>query len=385
MKKSLLNKIIREEVKAALSEASNSELDKFVNNFVKRLATIYGYKSPDAVMATFEAMKRLNLIHKDVNYKAPSGFSVVAEGAYESATRNELAMYISLLSTALRNEAADGNAAMVDFLTKDIEEVKAALKAKGGGVAESAYAMLGGSNPLTGDAMKTKIVEPALGPNFETVEMFKNNSFTPRYKQLDAKFPRAVTDKWKVLYRSDSYQGYAKISPDGKVIKAAVLGPGSIVGVFYVKSGAGINESKPLKEYTKTNFQATVPGSGRAKIDPAFFAKLMPKSAKTSKEAEARIKLYNGSTMFVHSQYFEVTPNGNMPNKPIYQLHQQQYYNNDYNAPANLKGESVNVTFLTVIDITDGGKGVDVGVCYVDTKVFLAEYKVIFQLLKSQS
>ena len=385
MKKSLLNKIIREEVKAALGEASNSELDKFVNNFVKRLATIYGYKSPDAVMATFEAMKRLNLIHKDVNYKAPSGFSVVAEGAYESATRNELAMYISLLSTALRNEKADGNTAMVDFLTKDIEEVKAALKAKGGGVAESAYAMLGGSNPLTGEAMKTKIVEPALGPNFETVEMFKNNSFTPRYKQLDAKFPRAVTDKWKVLYRSDSYQGYAKISPDGKVIKAAVLGPGSIVGVFYVKSGAGINESKPLKEYTKTNFQATVPGSGRAKIDPAFFAKLMPKSAKTSKEAEARIKLYNGSTMFVHSQYFEVTPNGNMPNKPIYQLHQSQYYNNDYNAPANLKGESVNVTFLTIIDITDGGKGVDVGVCYVDTKVFLEEYKMLFQLIKKVS
>ena len=385
MKKSLLHTIIREEVKAALGEASNSELDKFVSNFVKRLATIYGYKSPDAVMATFEAMKRLNLIHKDVNYKAPSGFSVVAEGAYESATRNELAMYISLLSTALRNEKADGNTAMVDFLTKDIEEVKAALKAKGGGVAESAYAMLGGSNPLTGDAMKTKIVEPALGPNFETVEMFKNNSFTPRYKQLDAKFPRAVTDKWKVLYRSDSYQGYAKISPDGKVIKAAVLGPGSIVGVFYVKSGAGINESKPLKEFTKTNFQATVPGSGRAKIDPAFFAKLMPKSAKTSKEAEARIKLYNGSTMFVHSQYFEVTPNGNMPNKPIYQLHQSQYYNNDYNAPANLKGESVNVTFLTIIDITDGGKGVDVGVCYVDTKVFLEEYKMLFQLIKKVS
>lgn len=385
MKKSLLHTIIREEVRAALGEASNSELDKFVNNFVKRLATIYGYKSPDAVMATFEAMKRLNLIHKDVNYKAPSGFSVVAEGAYESATRNELAMYISLLSTALRNEKADGNTAMVDFLTKDIEEVKAALKAKGGGVAESAYAMLGGSNPLTGDAMKTKIVEPALGPNFETVEMFKNNSFTPRYKQLDAKFPRAVTDKWKVLYRSDSYQGYAKISPDGKVIKAAVLGPGSIVGVFYVKSGAGINESKPLKEFTKTNFQATVPGSGRAKIDPAFFAKLMPKSAKTSKEAEARIKLYNGSTMFVHSQYFEVTPNGNMPNKPIYQLHQSQYYNNDYNAPANLKGESVNVTFLTIIDITDGGKGVDVGVCYVDTKVFLEEYKMLFQLIKKVS
>ena len=383
MKKSLLNKIIREEVKAALGEQLNPEMDRLVKSFVEGIAKRNDYGNQDALYAVFESLKRLNLIHKDVNYKAPSGMGVVAEGAYQSATRNELAMYISLLSTALRNEKADGNTAMVDFLTKDIEEVKAALKAKGGGVAESAYAMLGGSNPLTGEAMKTKIVEPALGPNFETVEMFKNDSFTPRYKQLDAKFPRAVTDKWKVLYRSDSYQGYAKISPDGKVIKAAVLGPGSIVGVFYVKSGAGINESKPLKEYTKTNFQAIVPGSGRAKIDPTMFAKLMPKSARTSKEAEARIKLYNGSTMFEHVQYFEVTPNGNMPNKPIYRLHQSQYYNNDYNAPANLKGESVNVTFLTVFDITNGE--VELGVCYVDTKVFLAEYKVIFQLLKSQS
>jgi hypothetical protein len=43
----------------------------------------------------------------------------------------------------------------------------------------------------------------------------------------------------------------------------------------------------------------------------------MPKSAKTSKEAEDRIKMYNGSTMFVHVQYFDVTPNGIMPNKPI--------------------------------------------------------------------
>lgn len=279
MKKSLLNKIIREEVKAALSEQVNPELDAMIKRFVAGLASKYSYQQSDAVMAMFEAMKRLGLINKDSNYMPADGLS---EGAYQSATRNELAMYISLLSTTLRNEKADGNTAMVDFLTKDIEEVKAALKAKGGSVAES---------------------------------------------------------------------------------------------------------SKPLKEYTETNFQATVPGSGRAKIDPAFFAKLMPKSAKTSKEAEARIKLYNGSTMFVHSQYFEVTPNGNMPNKPIYQLHQQQYYNNDYNAPANLKGESVNVTFLTVIDITNGDRenAVDVGVCYVDTKVFLAEYKVMFQLLKSQS
>ena len=116
------------------------------------------------------------------------------------------------------------------------EEIKAAFKTKNNKVQESYYDMLGGSNPLSNAAMKTNIVEPVLGPNFETVAMMTNSVFNPRYNQLDAKFPREMTDKWKVLYRSDSYQGYAKISPDGKVIKASVLGPGSIVGVFYVKS-----------------------------------------------------------------------------------------------------------------------------------------------------
>jgi hypothetical protein len=164
--------------------------------------------------------------------------------------------------------------------------------------------------------------------------------------------------------------------------KALNLGDIEIAGKI-IKPYITEKIAKQLKEYTKDNFQATVPGSGRPKIDPALFSKLMPKSAKTSKEAEDRIKMYNGSTMFVHVQYFDVTPNGNMPNKPIYRLYQQQYYNNDYNAPANLKGESVNVTFLTIFDITN--EEVELGVCYVDTKVFLDEYKVVFELLKNVS
>ena len=183
MKKSQLHKIIKEELQAVKEAGQvNPELDRTVSQFVAGLAKKYSYQQSDAVLAIFEAMKRLGLINKDID-----------------------SYIVSRLS-------------------------------------ESAYAMLGGSNPLTDEAMKTKIVEPALGPNFETVVMMTNSVFNPRYKQLDAKFPRAMTDKWKVLYRSDSYQGYAKISPDGKVIKASVLGPGSIVGVFYVKSGAGINE-----------------------------------------------------------------------------------------------------------------------------------------------
>ena len=114
------------------------------------------------------------------------------------------------------------------------------LKSKNNNVHESYYAMLGGPSPLSDASMKTKVVEPVLGPNFETVMMFKDDSFNPRYKQLEAKFPREIIDKWKLLYRSDSYQGYAKLSPDGKVIKATILDDGGVSGVFYVKSGDGI-------------------------------------------------------------------------------------------------------------------------------------------------
>ena len=111
------------------------------------------------------------------------------------------------------------------------------LKSKNNNVHESYYAALGGPSPLSDVAMKTKVVEPVLGPNFETVMMFKDSSSNPRYKQLEAKFPREIIDKWKLLYRSDSYQGYAKLSPDGKIIKATILDDGGISGVFYVKSG----------------------------------------------------------------------------------------------------------------------------------------------------
>jgi len=164
--------------------------------------------------------------------------------------------------------------------------------------------------------------------------------------------------------------------------KALNLGDIEIAGKI-IKPYITEKRAKQLKEYTVNDFRYITPGSGRPKIDPALFAKLMPKSAKTCKEAEARIKMYNGSTMFVHSQYFVVTPNGNMPNKPKYEIHQSQYYNNDYNAPANLKGQDVNVTFLTIFDVTNGE--VELGVCYVDTKVFLDEYKVVFELLKRVS
>ncbi len=58
-----IKKLIREEIAKAqnLKEAANPELDKSVDRFVKALATKYSYKDSDAVMAIFEALKRLNL------------------------------------------------------------------------------------------------------------------------------------------------------------------------------------------------------------------------------------------------------------------------------------------------------------------------------------
>ena len=290
MKKSLLQSIIREEVKAALGEVSNPELDRTISQFVAGLAKKYDYQQSDAVMAIFEAMKRLGLINKNTNYMAADGLS---EG----------------------RSSEDGYA----------------IHAMVGGGQDSAQNFIDDNNI---DAQKL-------------IAYIKQNIPTN---------PAIKYDVRDYISGASGTVGGQKHLRD-KFIKQFQL-------------------ASPLKEYTSNPFKAIVPGSGRPAIDPAFFAKLMPKSARTSKEAYARIQQWNGKSLSVHSQYFEVTPNGNMPNRPIYQLHQQQY------------GGGSNVTFLTIIDVTDGGRGKsekDVGVCYVDTKVFLQEYKVVFQLLKSQS
>jgi hypothetical protein len=120
------------------------------------------------------------------------------------------------------------------------EEIKAAFKAKNNNIQENYYAGLGGSNPLSDSSMRTDIVEPNLGPNYEAFIMMNNWN---EYGKLDKQYPSLVTQGWKSLYRSDSGQGYARISPDGKVIKAAILTGNGIEGAFYVKSGGGINES----------------------------------------------------------------------------------------------------------------------------------------------
>lgn len=126
---------------------------------------------------------------------------------------------------------------IVSFLAYKISQIGGNKMANGGGVGASYYDLLGGSEPFTNSEMKSNVVEPNLGPNFETIMMFDENSnLNPKYNELKAKYPDEITKDWQLIYRSSNYQGYAEISPNRKVIKAAILNGGGIKGVFYVKS-----------------------------------------------------------------------------------------------------------------------------------------------------
>lgn len=84
MKKSQLYRIIKEELRA-LKEDTNPELDNLVRSFVEGLAKRNGYQQSDAVMAIFEAMKRLGFIDKNADYKAADALSEVGP-AYRVAS-----------------------------------------------------------------------------------------------------------------------------------------------------------------------------------------------------------------------------------------------------------------------------------------------------------
>lgn len=74
-----------------INEASNPEMDKLVTAFVNKIADRYDYPTSDAVMAIFEALKRKGFLHKSVNYKSPSGFSVEEAVSYRDYKRDESA------------------------------------------------------------------------------------------------------------------------------------------------------------------------------------------------------------------------------------------------------------------------------------------------------
>jgi hypothetical protein len=122
-------------------------------------------------------------------------------------------------------------------------------------------------------------------------------------------------------------------------------------------------------------------------LDRRIFKKLMPRTEKTSEEAMERIWTFEGNTMFAHYQYHIVKPNGNKPNRPTYRLHDSQYWLNDTQMKWQGRDpkEKVNVTLVTVFDITDPMKEQNLGKIYVDTTVYLDEMKRVFELIKHQS
>jgi hypothetical protein len=72
------------------NEAVNPELDKTVKRFVDGLASKYAYKSSDAIMAIFEALKRLGLMDKNVNYKASGMAEAMSTDPQDSPTIYDL-------------------------------------------------------------------------------------------------------------------------------------------------------------------------------------------------------------------------------------------------------------------------------------------------------
>ncbi len=104
---------------------------------------------------------------------------------------------------------------------------------------ESLMSTLGGETPYGKYEMIKNIVEPNLGKDYKAYVMFDGPK--GEYDMIKNKYA-SNTENWKDLYRSSNYQGYAKISPNGNIIKATVLDKGGIVGAIYIKNS--IQESK---------------------------------------------------------------------------------------------------------------------------------------------
>jgi hypothetical protein len=143
-----------------------------------------------------------------------------------------------------------------------------------------------------------------------------------------------------------------------------------------------VSESNLINEYTSKGFEPEVISKKDA-IDAKVLKGLMSKTAKTSSDAIKRLGEFSGDIMNVHVQYHEVKPNGNAPDRISYRIHQQQFWlNSSQLSRLNKNGQDVNVTLLSITDMTNG---VSLGRVYVDTKVFLDELGAAFEILRSQS
>lgn len=142
------------------------------------------------------------------------------------------------------------------------------------------------------------------------------------------------------------------------------------------------NQADQLNEYDTRNFKPDSPDSKSLKGAEKWLKKYMIRTSKTTEEATDRIESFAGGAMFTHVQYHIVKPNGNKPDRPTFMLHQSQEWLND----ANLQGrEPVNATLLTISDVTNGDsfdKREKIGQIYVDTRAFLDELNISFEVIK---
>ena len=228
--------------------------------------------------------------------------------------------------------------------------------------------------------------------NLQTYEEFLNESVN------EGATPRLLKSAGQNLARQvKGIKNYTEEQLKDRLLStpvARMLSDDEILTVLdHAKKELGMNESRDdrgamefLNESTINRFQPTVLDRTN-ELDLRIFKKLMPRTEKTSEEAMERIWSFEGNTMFAHYQYHIVKPNGNKPDRPTYRLHDSQYWLND--TQMKMQGrdpkERVNVTLVTVYDITDPMKEQNLGKIYVDTDAYLDELKRVFELIKQQS
>lgn len=104
------------------------------------------------------------------------------------------------------------------------EEVKRQLK-------ESYYGSLGGNTNFNDKEMRKNVVDKVLGKNYDAYIMFDG---TGKYQKMKNEYAKG-SDRWEEIWRSQSYQTNARLSPDKKVIHASIYDNGSIIGAIYIK------------------------------------------------------------------------------------------------------------------------------------------------------
>jgi hypothetical protein len=78
-------------VNPSITESSNPEMDKLVTAFVDKIADRNGYPTSEAIISIFEALKRKGFLHKSVEYKSPSGYSIDEAVSYREYKKDESA------------------------------------------------------------------------------------------------------------------------------------------------------------------------------------------------------------------------------------------------------------------------------------------------------